>query len=279
MRINQENLFAAIRNTKKPGYWSRWSSPGRMLPKFIVLGAQRCGTSSFFAMLKKHPDFRVPLRKEIHYFDLERYPKRLGYQAWFPLKKASGFTVDITPSYIFAPWAIKAATKTLPEMRYLLFLRDPVERALSHYRKELRTGRETRSIKNAFAPLWECQKNLSCFNAPVSASNMSFWLHKHYLLRGHYLEQLQNCEKIVGKNNIMIICSENFFTAPQKHIDLIAEFTGIKKWSTNHSIHRNKTEKLSVPGDLKKRLQTYYKPLNESLFNHLGHRFPWGDDA
>ena len=131
----------------------------RILPSFLIIGAQRAGTTSLFRYLLAHPDVAGPSGgdaavwwvKETHFFD-EKYSKGLDwYRSFFPLdatrqrRRKRGHDLlagEATPYYMFHPAVPARAAATLPDVRLIALLRDPVERAYSHYQMMSRTGRE-----------------------------------------------------------------------------------------------------------------------------------------
>src|SRR5499427_10065323 len=113
----------------------------RLLPGIIIAGAERCGTTSMFAVLRQHPAvFNGTLpRKEVHYFDNKYHRRSLAwYQCHFPLKARarlaapSGTTpvaFEATANYMFDPHAPERIARDLPGVKLLVLVRDPVERA------------------------------------------------------------------------------------------------------------------------------------------------------
>jgi len=116
------------------------SSGRRMLPSFLIVGAQRAGTTSLHRALIQHPNVLSPvLHKGVHYFDVA-YPKGMRwYRAHFPLRSAgasvaartgaTAITGESSPYYMFHPAAPSRITADLPGVKAIVLLRDPVERA------------------------------------------------------------------------------------------------------------------------------------------------------
>ena len=115
------------------------TSPLRLLPDFLILGAQRCGTTSLYNYLAQHPSVGpLVLEKGAHYFSTN-YDKSLAwYRSHFPMKWRAAaerrhgrpfVTGEGSPYYLFHPLAAQRVAKTLPHVKLLVMLRDPVERA------------------------------------------------------------------------------------------------------------------------------------------------------
>jgi hypothetical protein len=124
----QEAGAATIRGLMKPH-----------APDFIIIGAQKSGTSSLHYYLDQHPDFCASSEKELHYFNRHvHFGKPLAeYEANFrSFRKKKHF--ESTPAYIYHPGALDLIKKTYPEIKLIAVLRDPVKRSYSawnHYRQ------------------------------------------------------------------------------------------------------------------------------------------------
>lgn len=116
-----------------------------MLPDFIGIGAQRSGTTWLHALLASHPDIYVPeRRKEIHFFDWY-YDRGSAWYASFFNPKAAPTSYraigEITPDYLYEPAAPERIAALVPSCKLLVILRNPVDRAYSHYAKLVRDDR------------------------------------------------------------------------------------------------------------------------------------------
>ena len=138
----------------------RLTSGARTTPDVLIVGGQRCGTTSLFKTLRQHPAVLPPvLHKGVHYFDTG-YPRGMGwYRAHFPLRATAArvqrrtgvrpITVESSPYYMFHPLAAERIDRDLPGVKVLVLLRDPVERAYSAHAHELARGFETEDFRTA----------------------------------------------------------------------------------------------------------------------------------
>src|SRR5690606_33886153 len=117
----------------------------RALPDFIIVGAQKAGTTSLFHYLSEHPQIISPYKKEVHYFDgglnpeIDTFKKgEKWYRSNFPRKPKSKSikTFEASPLYLFNPLAPQRIKDLLPNVKLIILLRDPVERAISQYHHE-----------------------------------------------------------------------------------------------------------------------------------------------
>ena len=118
----------------------------RALPKVLVIGGMRCGTSSFFRWLCDHPDVACGPRKEIHFFDLHFHRGTNWYRGFFPMRGSGALSFDATPSYMMHPLAASRAKDVVPDALLIALLRNPTDRAWSHYRFRRSRGEESRTF-------------------------------------------------------------------------------------------------------------------------------------
>lgn len=124
--------------------WGELTAALRMDPDFIVIGAQRCGTTSLFRVLNDHPDVvRPTVSKGIGYFDVNYAKGARWYRSHFPLRvtarlrtKGRALAFESSGYYSFHPLAAERIASDLPDVKVVLMVRDPVERAYSAYKHE-----------------------------------------------------------------------------------------------------------------------------------------------
>jgi Sulfotransferase domain len=177
----------------------RWSTCRlRPLPDFLIIGGQRCGTTSHYYYLRAHPQVLAALVKEVHFLSLHWTRGEGWYRAQFPLRAgkagrrpAAPLTFEATPYYLAHPLAPSRAAPLLPEVKLLVLLRDPVSRAWSHYRHMVRLGLEPLSFEEAIAQ--EPARLAGEVERIRSDPHYDAVRHRRYsyLARGAYAEQLQ----------------------------------------------------------------------------------------
>ena len=176
-----------------------WATSGlRLLPDFMVIGAQRAGTTSVYRYLAQHPDVApVRLGKGVHYFDTDPDRSFSWYRGHFPLDpaKVPGHRPSVTgegaPYYIFHPLALERMRKVLPDAKLIAILRDPVERAHSHWVHETARGFETLSFEDAL--LAEDDRLAGEEDRIVAEPGYYSFEHQHhsYVARGQYAPQIE----------------------------------------------------------------------------------------
>src|SRR5229473_3108964 len=130
------------------------TNPLRLLPDFVIIGTQRGGTTSLYNYLAEHPSIGAASIKEVHFFDTSHYKQGLAwYRAHFPpfvqkyytqhVQKQAFITGEASPYYLFHPFAARRMANSLPHVKLIVMLRNPVDRAYSHFYHELEGGHET----------------------------------------------------------------------------------------------------------------------------------------
>jgi len=114
------------------------------LPNFLGLGAQRCGTTWIYECLREHPDVFMSQRKEINFFSdiySNNYYKGISwYSNFFIYSNEEKIKGEITPEYLLDDKAPIRIERNLGQIKFLVVVRNPVQRAFSAYKKGLREG-------------------------------------------------------------------------------------------------------------------------------------------
>ena len=249
----------------------------RKLPDFIIVGVQKGGTTSLFNDLKKHPNIKLNNNKEVHFFD-RNYAKGIyWYQSWFPLKNDERITGEATPSYIFYPNVIKRIHKHLPDIKLIVLLRDPVDRAYSHYQMEKRKFRENLSFEEAIKH--EQLNFTSLYNKVLKEDEYianNELINKSYLRRGVYVEQIKNLFSYYDKSKIMIIESKNFKENKLIILNEICDFLAIEHFKSKVSLkNKNVHDFPRIDNKTKEVLKNYFSNYNKDLFKLINRKFEW----
>lgn len=207
------------------------TSHGRPLPNFLIIGAQKAGTSSLFEYLIQHPDVRGSFVKEVQYFTRRHWLGERGYRSFFPMVEEAGLAVgEATPYYLFSPDASERAARLVPEARLVVLLRDPVSRAYSHYKHNVRRGHETRLFPEVVScDLERYASSGDLFKHPEE-SEYEF-RHHSYVRRGLYHEQLKRWMSYFPRERFFVGRAEDFFTDPAKVTSQVVEFLGLRSMS------------------------------------------------
>ena len=185
----------------------------------IVIGTQKAGTTALFDYLGDDPAFVRSDVKEVHAFDVEDpaapTPDLAAYAAHFPDRP--GVRVEATPIYIYWPGALERIAATCPGVRLVLLLREPVQRAWSHWRMETARGAETLpfsgSIRRGRQRLFEAEP---------------FGFHREfsYVERGFYGEQVERLFSLFDPADVLIARAEDLDADPAAVLSRLSAFAG-----------------------------------------------------
>jgi hypothetical protein len=190
-----------------------------MLVNFVIGGTQKGGTSALDSFLRQHPEICLPTtRKELHFFDREEentdYKK---YHANFKPKPQHRVIGEASPIYMYWETAPYRIWKYNPKMKWILALRNPVERAFSAWNMETRRGKEKLPFSKAIE-----KEPARCREAlPLQHRVYS------YLDRGFYAHQVRRLFNIFGRDNVLVLLSEELRNEHQKMLGRVFEFLDV----------------------------------------------------
>jgi hypothetical protein len=259
--------------------YRQWTSRLRGLPSALIIGAQRSGTTSLFNYLAQHPDVRQPLGKEIHYFDLHYARGIRWYRGRFPFRhrlRGGALTMDASPYYLLHPLAPERAARLLPGVKLVAILRNPIDRAFSHYQHEVRDGRETlafpEAIEREAERLGDEEERLR-----RDPTYYSYNHHRHsYTRRGRYLEQITRWMQHYPRSRLLVIQSERLFSEPAAVCAELYEFLGLRphRLEKYPVFYQGNYERAMAP-EVRARLADYFEPHNRALYEWLGKAYDW----
>ena len=232
------------------------------LPDFVIIGAQKGGTSFLYYLLTRHPLVEPAARKELHFFDQpEHFDKGAEwYRRCFPRVGSKdgqrSITGEATPYYLFDPPVAERMAKIVPKTQLIALLRNPIDRAYSHYQMQVKRGTEPRSFEEAI-------------EQP----------HSSYVSRGIYVDQLLRWFEFFSKEQMLILKSEDFFERPVETLKVVLTFLDLPDWQPEASElqQRRHTGTYSQKMDpaTRRRLEAYFEPYNQRLYEYLDVDFGW----
>lgn len=252
----------------------RMSEP-RSLPQAVILGAQKSGTSSLHYYLVQHPGVIAPLRKEVHYFDLNHARGEAWYRAHFGRVGKPGLNLDSSPYYLFHPAVPARLHALVPDARLVVLLRDPVRRAYSHYWHERDKGRESLAFEEAIAAeparIEAAHERLASGALEVSAEHQHF----SYLARGRYAEQLERWLALYPRERLLALRFEDLVRDPLAVLNRTLGFLGLPPAGSVRLEARNTRRYPPLAEATARRLREYFEPHNARLEALLGHPMGW----
>ncbi len=248
----------------------------RTLPSFIIIGAQKGGTSTLYRLLSQHPDVTATKLKEVHFFDLNFSRGTSWYAAQFPLSvPRRRVTGESSPYYLFHPQAPRRIRELLPEVKLIVLLRDPVTRAYSHYQHNRRKGREPLSFSDAVER--EAERTAGELERLLAEPEYLSFAHQHYTYveRGHYEEQLRRYAEVFPRESLLILKSESFFDHPAVQWERLVRFLELRPLRLPESRAYNVGHYSEMPAEMRERLQRHFAPHNRRLAEAWGSEFLW----
>lgn len=256
----------------------------RLMPDFIIIGAQRCGTTALYDYLIKHPCVVSASKKEIHFFDIN-YGKGIAwYRAHFPsfltkiaigLKETCFLTGEASPYYIFHPHAPKRVARVIPRVKLMVLLRNPIDRAYSHYHHVVRQGLETFSFEDAIKK----EEERLCGEMEKMLRDENYYSSRHqkyaYLSRGIYIDQLELWMALFSKEQILVIKSEDLFTESKNDFRSVLEFLDLSRWEPRVFRKLDYPSYPKMDKTMRERLIDFFRQHNERLYEFLAVDFGW----
>ena len=251
----------------------------RRLPDFIVAGVQKGGTTFLFQEMLRHPDVRGSLTKEVHFFDLHFYNGLEWYRGMFPPVRGSEGTIcgEASPSYIFDPLAVGRIAEALADPRLIIILRNPIDRAWSHYQHERRLGFEPCSTFEEAISLEDQRVGNDLDVRALGHSTPSFAMgHFTYTRRGLYADQLRRAAALVGRERLLVLFSEEMFEDPIGVTRAALDFVGARSAPISESGPNDMSfHSEPMQPQTRKRLGALFADPNADLAEFLGRPLPW----
>jgi len=194
-----------------------------MLPNFFVVGAQKAGTTSLHKYLYTHPDIYLPAVKETKFFAADdRYAQGLQHYefTYFSQWKEEKAIGEVDPDYMYFPQSLERMSEILDlaNTKFIFVLRNPIDRAFSHYLMTLRRGIEDLSFEEA----------ISLEQIRISKNYLSN-MHFSYLSRGYYFQQIKRFLSYTDKSNMLFILSDDLKKSTHNAVRRCHRFLGVRE--------------------------------------------------
>jgi sulfotransferase family protein len=248
----------------------------RPLPNFLIIGAQKAGTTALYAYLRRHPAITGPSWKEVSFFDRHYARGEAWYRGNFPnALRARGLVGEASPSYLFHPLAPERVAAMVPEAKLVALVRNPVDRAFSHYQHEVALGREPLSFEDA---LQAEDDRLSGEEERMRADPAYFsrsWWDYTYRARGRYAEQLERWLAVFPREQLLIVPNEDLDSEPERTHARVLKFLGAAphQLESYPRVFERRYEPMNA--ETRARLAAEFAEPNERLYGLLGRNLGW----
>lgn len=216
----------------------------------------------------------VKKNAETHFFDYNFTKGTSWYEAQFPPRPQPDHLIgDKSPYYLFHPMVPERVHSLYPHVKLIVILRNPVDRAYSHYWHVVDRDEEDFSFRKAvLAEKGRLKGEVKKLKDPAYYSPEH---HRHsYVARGIYVKQIKRWLSFFPREQMLILSSDDLRHNPQEVMDRVFAFLGLpsytpKKFTDGHRRYRPMNPKM------RKRLSEYYRPYNQQLEELLGMKFNW----
>jgi hypothetical protein len=251
------------------------------------VGAVRCGTTSLYYNLCRHPSILPAAYDEIGFFDSNYHLGLNWYRSMFPTKakmnsvmKKHGYCItgEDTPFYFWKPIAAKRIAKMLPNVKLVAILRNPIDRAYSEYQSTLRSGGEEingRIISFEEAIDDELRRIEAAKENGTIKNYTSLIKHQSSLTKSIYADQLQIWLEYFSRDQIFIIRTEDLTKDPNKTLNEIFSFLDLPNYEIKDVLKYKVGDYSSMKDSTRKFLIGFFKPHNERLYKMLNCDFDW----
>ena len=254
----------------------------RVIPDFLVIGAKRCGTTSLYQHLPEHPCISKSPHDNMGFFNDNFHLGVNWYKSFFPttftrnkIKSKFGdfLAFDVTTKYMEEESTANNVYQTKPNMKIIIILRNPVDRAYSQYHLSVRQTAERRSFEDVV------EENMNRLN---KESHEHYEIkprfsakEDNYLKKGLYALQLRYWLKIFPRENILIVSTEEFESNQQIIYNKIFEFLNISKFEVKNTKKMEKGNYPPIKSETRNLLLDYFRQHNHELFELINMKFDW----
>ena len=272
-------------NNKNIGFFRIITSPLRVMPNFIIIGVHKGGTTSLYNYLIQHPYIAPARIKEPNFFNRFFHRGLIWYRAHFTtifhvysVKVRHGhslITGEASINYLWHPDAPKRILQTIPNVKLIILLRNPVDRAYSHYQMQCRIGRETFSFEEAIAKEEERisgEMEKMIVNEKYHSKPFGWYA---YLSKGKYADQLEDWFSKFPREQFLILNSEDFFANPSETIECVCKFLKLPSFHLSEYKQFKAGNYQDINASTRKHLQEYFRSHNERLAALLNMDLNW----
>ena len=257
----------------------------RTLPNFIIIGSSKSGTWAIHNYLLQHPDVDYSARN-IHFFEYAYSNKISWYKSHFPTKLYKSLVESIhkrkclmsehTSTYLHHPLIPQRVKDGIPDVKLIVSLRNPIDRAYSNYHMFVRIGTEKRTFEDAvFSELKRIEIIKENDNFQIKNPNFSNCIEFNYLRHGTYVDKLENWLKFFRREQFCIVENKDLSKNPQQVLDKIFEFLNVPHFKLRQEERWNVGKYKKMKESTRKTLEDFFKPYNERLYKLLGQNFSW----
>ena len=251
-----------------------WDLKNAKGPDYIIIGSQKSGTTSLENYISQHPQVLPAVKKETHFWYRD-FDKGIDwYLAHFPPipKSLNYLTGEATPNYLENWQSASRIKEAFPNIKLLLIIRNPIDRAFSQYNHWIRLRWENRSFEVAIKSEIEILEQTP--DNPVG--DKKYWNQTgNYIGRGIYLEFIKKWLEIFPREQLLILRGEDLYQEPSSTMKEVFEFLGLPENEGGEYRKLNSGSYSPISESMRHLLNDYFRPYNQKLEEYLGMEFNW----
>jgi len=266
---------------------------GTVAPSFIILGAQKAGTSSLYNYLAQHPQILAPKTKELHYFDTLNETPSKPYLNYFPKKYGTHkISFEATPRYLYYPGTAKKIYDFNPTMKFIILLRDPVKRAFSAWNmyKQMQKDEKRQLQFIKFEKTQEKEKLYSYLyknqfptfeewiNTELSDTFDNTIIEPSIIRRGYYMDQIKEYLKYFSVESFLFLDFDCFKLNIKGSLESVTRFldlSSFKDVSINLEPKNVRTYDKKLSDNIYEKLKVHYQHKNKGLEKLVNLKLSW----
>jgi tetratricopeptide (TPR) repeat protein len=254
---------------KMPGRQENLNLKKVTTPNFIIIGSQRCGTTSLYTYLAQHPQILTPIKKEMDFCSWHFERGIDWYLAHFPpIPPGEQFlTGEASPSYFDCLEAPERLYSAFSQAKLIVLLRNPVDRAISQYYRWVGLNWEHRSFDRAISDEIARLNTSPAYLIGDEPGN--------YLARGRYIEFIKKWLNLFPREQLLILKSEDFYTNAATVVKQVLEFLDLPEYQLSEYPNANPGSYQPIDESVRYWLSDYFQPYNQQLEEYLGTTFNW----
>jgi len=246
------------------------------LPTFVIAGAQKSATSTLWSLVRLHPQVHVHPKKEVHFFDWYFRRGVDWYAAQFDPTPEQSEIGDATPTYMYYEVARRRMIETLPHAKIVLILRDPVQRAYSHF---------WHSTRLEYEDVATFEEAVQLEPSRLASGERFHEIRHSYLDRGRYIDQILDLEAGLGRDQLHVLTLDDLIEDGPEALRRVLSFIGVapgragrifERWERISAKRAESTDKEEayvyppIDPSTRARLVEDFRPYNDRLAEWMG---------
>ncbi|SHI37907.1 Sulfotransferase domain-containing protein [Mesonia phycicola] len=263
---------------------------GTVKPTFLIIGAQKGGTTSLHEYLVQHPEILGSTTKELHFFDKEEEIIISEYHKHFPRKYFTNYiSFESTPRYLYYPNVAEKLYRYNSNFKLIILLRDPAKRAYSAWNMYMQM-KNSKVVMKMFKEEEDKNSNFKLYSFINDNKNSKFehWIEQEIkfsnllepsiLKRGYYVNQIEEYLKYFNQNQLLILSSKELKINLTQSLDKIFQFLDVKKIDTTNldlSLKHSRKYEQEMSSETYSFLKTHFKEMNKNLYKYVDFNEDW----